>query len=146
MPNSYSLRICSNNSTFDLESNEFLHFGLAPESEHPFVSEGGPNQNAELGHFKIPKSSESGFEQGTSGICLYRPPSQCSGAFAVIVACVFRFGLHQDQNIRVSILPEREEGLVGGLCVPLVSCHPGAGELETRQRCRRIAEHNARVA
>jgi hypothetical protein len=29
-PNSYSRRICSNNSTFALQSNEFLHFGLRP--------------------------------------------------------------------------------------------------------------------
>ena len=55
-PNSYSLRICSNNSTFALQSNEFLRFGLRPKQEYPFVSEGGPNQTAEPGHFKIPKS------------------------------------------------------------------------------------------
>jgi hypothetical protein len=36
-PNSYSLRISSNNSTFDLQSNEFLRRGLMPASEYPFV-------------------------------------------------------------------------------------------------------------
>src|SRR5947209_7127198 len=56
MPNSYSLRICSNNSTFDLQSNEFLRYGLSPASEYLFVSEGGPNQNAEVGHLRLPKS------------------------------------------------------------------------------------------
>jgi hypothetical protein len=42
-PNSYSLRICSKSSTFDLRSNEFLRFGLSPKSEYSFVLEGGPN-------------------------------------------------------------------------------------------------------
>jgi hypothetical protein len=42
-PGRASLRICSNNSTFDLQSNEFLRLGPAPESEYPFVLEGGPN-------------------------------------------------------------------------------------------------------
>jgi hypothetical protein len=37
VPNSYSLRICSNSSTFDLQSNEFLRFGLRPKPEYPFV-------------------------------------------------------------------------------------------------------------
>ena len=36
-PNSYSLRISSNISTFDLQSNEFLRSGYRPDSEYPFV-------------------------------------------------------------------------------------------------------------
>jgi hypothetical protein len=36
-PNSYSLRISSNISTFDLQSNEFLRSGYHPDSEYPFV-------------------------------------------------------------------------------------------------------------
>ena len=35
MPNSYSLRISSNSSTFALQSNEFLRSGSTPESRVP---------------------------------------------------------------------------------------------------------------
>src|ERR1035441_1610787 len=37
MPNSYSLRISSNSSTFVLQSNEFLRSGSMPVQEYPFV-------------------------------------------------------------------------------------------------------------
>ena len=53
MPNSYSRRICSNNSTLALQSNESPPLRASPESEYPFVLEGGPNQTAELGHFSV---------------------------------------------------------------------------------------------
>src|SRR4051794_39050998 len=59
-PNSYSLRISSNSSTFALQSNESLRGGLSPASEYPFVQEGGPKQTSELGHIRIPKSDVRG--------------------------------------------------------------------------------------
>jgi hypothetical protein len=56
MPNSYSLRISSNSSTFALQSNEFLRSGSTPDQEYPFVERVGPKQTAEVGQFRIPKS------------------------------------------------------------------------------------------
>jgi hypothetical protein len=43
-PNSYSRRICSNNSTFALQSNEFPPLRASPESEYPFVRRVGQNK------------------------------------------------------------------------------------------------------
>ena len=34
---------------------------------------------------------------------------------------VFRLGLLEDRNVRVSVFPEGEEILVGGLCLGLIS-------------------------
>src|SRR5215470_5586160 len=55
IPNSYSRRICSNNSTLALQSNESPPFGLRP-NQSTRSSLGGPKQNAELGQIRIPKS------------------------------------------------------------------------------------------
>jgi hypothetical protein len=35
---------------------EFPPFGLCPNQSKPFVLEGGPNQTAELGQIRVPKS------------------------------------------------------------------------------------------
>src|ERR1022692_3584342 len=43
-PNSYSRRICSNNSTLALQSNEFPPLRASPESEYPFVYRVGQNK------------------------------------------------------------------------------------------------------
>ena len=43
IPNSYSRRICSNNSTFALQSNESPPFGLSPNQSTRSFREGGPN-------------------------------------------------------------------------------------------------------
>src|SRR5690242_4117249 len=51
MPNSYSLRISSNSSTFALQSNEFLRSGSTPDQEYPFVGRVGQN--------KLPKWASS---------------------------------------------------------------------------------------
>src|ERR1035438_992897 len=51
MPNSYSLRISSNSSTFVLQSNEFLRSGSTPDQEYPFVERVGQN--------KLPKWASS---------------------------------------------------------------------------------------
>src|SRR5271155_590696 len=60
IPNSYSRRICSYNSTFALQSNEFPPFGLCPESEYPFAKR--------VGQIKPPNwaSSEYRNQQGFS--------------------------------------------------------------------------------
>src|SRR4051812_29663008 len=51
MPNSYSLRISSNSSTFVLQSNEFLRSGHTPDQGYPFVERVGQN--------KLPKWASS---------------------------------------------------------------------------------------
>src|SRR5580692_8532449 len=43
-PNSYSRRICSNNSTLALQSNESPLLRASPDSEYPFVKEVGQNK------------------------------------------------------------------------------------------------------
>src|SRR5258707_4037821 len=58
IPNSYSRRICSYNSTFALQSNEFPPFGLCPNQSNRSSLEGGPNQTAELVQIRVPKSQE----------------------------------------------------------------------------------------
>ena len=56
IPNSYSRRICSNNSTLALQSNESPPFGQCPNQSTRSL-EGGPKQTAELGQIRIPKSA-----------------------------------------------------------------------------------------
>src|SRR3984885_9772371 len=55
-PNSYSLRISSKSSTFNLQSNVFPRSGQCPPQSTRFVQKGGPKQNSELGQFRLPKS------------------------------------------------------------------------------------------
>src|ERR1051326_2548216 len=55
IPNSYSRRISSNNSTLALQSNESPPFGQRPNQSTRSL-EGGPKQTAELGQIRIPKS------------------------------------------------------------------------------------------
>src|SRR5580704_15166471 len=43
-PNSYSRRICSNNSTLALQSNESPLLRASPDSEYPFAKEVGQNK------------------------------------------------------------------------------------------------------
>ena len=63
MPNSYSRRICSNNSTFTLHSNELLRFGPSPnQSARPF---------SRLGQNKMPNWAVSEYRnQGLLGVSL----------------------------------------------------------------------------
>src|SRR4051812_5189282 len=58
MPNSYSLRISSNSSTFVLQSNEFLRSGSTPDQEYPFVRRVGQN--------KLPKWASSEYRNHQS--------------------------------------------------------------------------------
>src|SRR6185312_6260046 len=59
-PNSYSRRICSNNSTLPLQSNELLRFGLRPnQSTRPFP---GVGQN------KLPNWATSKYRNQLLGI------------------------------------------------------------------------------
>src|SRR4051812_13338469 len=57
-PNSYSLRISSNNSTFDLQSNDFPPTRAAARIRVSVRLEGGPKQNAEPDQIRVPKSEE----------------------------------------------------------------------------------------
>ena len=68
MPNSYSLRICSNSSTFALQSNEFLRFGLRPNQEYPFVERVGQN--------KLPKWASSEY-RNQAGLPELKPLGYC---------------------------------------------------------------------
>ena len=56
-PNSYSRRICSNNSTFALQSNESPPLRASPESEYPFVSR--------VGQIKLPNWASSEYRNQT---------------------------------------------------------------------------------
>ena len=47
--------------------------------------------------------------------------SICPNALALVKLRVLRLGLVEDRNVRVGVLPEREEVLVGNLCTDLVS-------------------------
>jgi hypothetical protein len=53
-PNSYSLRICSNSSTFALRSIP----SLPPYRQDARLCGGGPNQSIEVGQFRVSKSKE----------------------------------------------------------------------------------------
>ena len=55
IPNSYSRRICANNSTLALQSNESPPFGQRPNQSTRSL-DGGPKQTAELSQIRIPKS------------------------------------------------------------------------------------------
>jgi hypothetical protein len=58
IPNSYSRRICSNNSTFALQSNESPLFGLRPNQS--------TRSSWRVGHIKPPNWAESDYRNQTS--------------------------------------------------------------------------------
>src|SRR3954467_12249911 len=55
-PNAHSLRISSNNSPFDLQSNDFPPTRAAARIRVSVRLEGGPKQNAEPDQIRVPKS------------------------------------------------------------------------------------------
>src|SRR5579862_1115714 len=66
-PNSYSRRICSNNSTLALQSNESPLLRASPDSEYPFAKEVGQN--------KMPNWARSEYRnhQQSEGVQLLQP-------------------------------------------------------------------------
>ncbi len=57
---------------------------------------------------------------------------------------VLRLGLLKDRNVRVGVLPEREESLVGGAALGSVALHRvGAAQLEVSQRADRFIQDDA---
>src|SRR6266478_2980991 len=57
---------------------------------------------------------------------------------------VLRLGLLKDRNVRVGVLPEREESLVGGAALGSVALHSvGAAQLEVSQRADRFIQDDA---
>src|SRR5882757_5899116 len=72
MPNSYSLRICSNSSTFALLSIP----SLLPHQQDAPVCRGGPFFSIEVGHFTV---SKSGVEPAPTLLGRHRHLSRSAG-------------------------------------------------------------------
>src|SRR6266567_3282597 len=60
---------------------------------------------------------------------------------------VFRFGLLEDRDVWICVLPERQEILVGSLCLGLIAQQSeSSAQLQMRQSAHRIGANNAAVS
>jgi hypothetical protein len=83
MPNPYSLRICSNNSTFDLQSNEFLRPGPTPNQS--------TRSSRRVGQIKLPNWATWDAIQG------------CVSCFRAITS-----GPSTDNRLYYFVIPDRK--------------------------------------